>query len=174
MISEIQIKKAIKGDKEAFYAIIEPIQEKLYKTAFVYVHNEQDALDCVYETIYKAFVSIKELKSPTYFYTWIIKVLINTCMDKHRQDKKIELTNENLLKKITNANDLETNTYENIDLMNAIKSLDKIQRDMLILRYFENMSLKEISEEKNMPLGTVKSHISRGITSLRNILRWEC
>lgn len=174
MINEMQIKKGIKGDKEAFYAIIEPIQERLYKTAFVYMHNEQDALDCVYETIYKAFISIKNLKSPNYFCTWITKILINTCNDKLEENKEIELLNKNSPERAINPDDLQTNINENIDLMNAIKSLDETQRDVLVMRYFEDMSLNQISKERDMPLGTVKSHISRGLTALRNILRWEC
>ncbi|MBM7693721.1 DNA-directed RNA polymerase specialized sigma24 family protein [Peribacillus deserti] len=49
--------------------------------AFLFVNNEGDALDIVQDTIYKAFISIKQLKEPKYFSTWISRILINTTLD---------------------------------------------------------------------------------------------
>jgi RNA polymerase sigma-70 factor (ECF subfamily) len=75
------IKKAQKGDDEAFSELIDSCQEKLYKIAFAYLKNEQNSLDAVGDTIYKAYMNISKLKIPEFFNTWIIKILINSCKD---------------------------------------------------------------------------------------------
>lgn len=71
------IEKAQKGDAQSFYELITERRELLYKTAYLYVKNEQDALDIVGETVYHAFRSIGKLKHPEYFTTWLVKILIN-------------------------------------------------------------------------------------------------
>lgn len=64
------VKKAIKVDEEAFETLVVQQSDKLYRTAFLYVPNKEDALDVLQETIYKAFISIDQLKHPEYFSTW--------------------------------------------------------------------------------------------------------
>ena len=60
----LEVKRAIKGDKEAFSNLIKNNKEYLYKIAFMHVKNEDDALEVVHETVYKAFISIRRLKKP--------------------------------------------------------------------------------------------------------------
>ena len=59
LVDETVFKKALNRDGESFYKLIEPIKDKLYKVAYVYVHNEEDALDCIHESIVKAIQSLK-------------------------------------------------------------------------------------------------------------------
>lgn len=61
------VKKAKKGDDEAFEQLIDSVRQKLYRTAYAYVRNEQDTLDVYQETIYTAYISIKTLKSLNIF-----------------------------------------------------------------------------------------------------------
>ena len=91
MVNEIYFKKAVKGDKESFSKLLEPIKDKLYKVAFVYMRNEDDALDCIQESIVKAITSLNSLKEPQYFNTWIVKITVNTCKDNLRKNKKFNL-----------------------------------------------------------------------------------
>ena len=75
LIDEIIFKRAKKGDSESFYKLLEPIKDKLYRSAYVYVENEHDALDCIHEAVIKAIQSLDKLKEPQYFNTWIMKIL---------------------------------------------------------------------------------------------------
>ncbi len=61
------MKKAKKGNDEAFEQLIRLYQNQLYRTAYLYVGNKEDALDVVQETVYKAYLSIEQLKKPNYF-----------------------------------------------------------------------------------------------------------
>jgi RNA polymerase sigma-70 factor (ECF subfamily) len=57
------------------------LKDRLYGTAFMYMKNEDDALDCVHDSIIKAIQSLDKLKEPRYFSTWITRITINTCKD---------------------------------------------------------------------------------------------
>ena len=62
---------------------------KLYKIAYVYMKNEEDALEVFQETVYKAFISIKNLTDEQYFSTWLTRILINTAFDQLKKKKRI-------------------------------------------------------------------------------------
>ncbi|MUV38752.1 RNA polymerase sigma factor SigV [Lentibacillus sp. JNUCC-1] len=85
------VKKAINGNEKAFESLVKIESEKLYKTAFLYVGNKDDALDVLQETIYKAFISVDQVKQPQFFSTWLTKILIRTAYDVIRRRKKIVL-----------------------------------------------------------------------------------
>ncbi|CCP27400.1 RNA polymerase, sigma-24 subunit, ECF subfamily (fragment) [Tepidanaerobacter acetatoxydans Re1] len=87
MIDEISFKRAKNKDAESFYKLLEPIKDRLYRTAFMYMKNEDDALDCVHDSIVKAIQSIDSLREPQYFNTWITRITINTCKDNLRKSK---------------------------------------------------------------------------------------
>ena len=74
-------KKAVRGNADAYGQLITKYQEYLYKMAFLYMKNQQDALDVVGTTILKGFQNIKTLKNPEWFKTWITRILINTAND---------------------------------------------------------------------------------------------
>lgn len=81
MILEEQVKLAINQDEKAFEYLMNISKEGLYRIAFAYAKNEQDALDILQETVYKAYISIYKLKEPKYFKTWISKILINNAIN---------------------------------------------------------------------------------------------
>ena len=87
--------RAKKGDAEAFQALIHEEKEKLYKMAYVYMQNEDDALEVFQETVYKAFKSIATLKNNDYFSTWVTRILINAAIALLKKKQKIvPLSNE--------------------------------------------------------------------------------
>lgn len=64
MVNELLFKKAVNGDKDSFIQLIEPIKNNLYRVAFVYLKNEDDAFDCIHDGIIKAIKSLHTLKEP--------------------------------------------------------------------------------------------------------------
>lgn len=165
MINEIVFKKAVNGDGESFYKLLQPIKDILYKVAFTYVENEEDALDCVHESIIKAIKSLKKLKEPQYFNTWMTRITINTCKDYIKKNKKVTLVDINDYENVLYENEVKNDHMEDITM--ALKKLKEDEKDLIVMRYLEDMSLKEISEKSNVPLGTIKSKISRTLKKLR-------
>lgn len=165
MVDETVFKKALNGDGESFYKLIEPIKDKLYKVAYVYVHNEEDALDCIHESIIKAIQSLNTVKSPEYFNTWMMKLTVNKCKDYIRKNNKVVLVDINDYENSLNVTDNQIEDKE--DIKNALEKLTEEERDLIVMRYIEDMSLNDISYVTDKPLGTVKSKISRSLKKLK-------
>lgn len=166
------VKRAIKGNKESFASLIEQYKIELYKISYLYTKNQDDALEAIDETVYKSFISIKKLKKPEFFKTWIIRILINECITLLKKKNKIILENDNTKFEIP-CNDNYDVTIEFEDLYDAINILNDKQRTAIVLRYFQDFKISEISEVMEMSDNTVKSHIRRGILSLKKSLGEE-
>lgn len=167
------INMAIKGGKKEFITLIEDYKSYLYKTAFLYVKNEDDALDIYQETIYKAYLGIGNLKTPSFFKTWITRILINNANDKLRLKEKYELLPTGEMIENSSLEDDSIKIEDKIDLYDAIDSLREKYKTPIILKYFHDMSIKEISEIIKCPENTVKSYIHRGKAILLKDLKGE-
>ena len=91
------IRKAQKGDTQAFMKLFSRYEQELYCIAFINVKNEADALDVMQETAYRAFKGVKDLKQPEYFKTWLIRIVMNCSLDFIRKNSKvIQLESEHI------------------------------------------------------------------------------
>jgi RNA polymerase sigma-70 factor, ECF subfamily len=168
LINTNVVKKAIKGNEEAFEQLITLESEKLYRTAFLYVRNKEDALDVLQETVCKAFVGIHKLKEPKYFSTWLVRILIRTAYEVLQKKKKTVLTGEAFIHKLTEGTSHKPE--EDLDLTNAISHLDQDYQTVIILFYFHDLSIKTIAEKMEKPEGTIKTYLHRAKVELRNLL----
>ena len=169
-ISKI-VQKAKKGDQEAFEQLIRSVREKLYRTAYAYVRNEQDALDIYQEAIYTAFVSVKTLKKPESFTSWITKILVFKAIDFIRKESHHFTTGDeevfSTLIEPEHVNDI----MHTMDLSVAFKYLSPKVKTIILLRYYHDLSVKEIAIIMKIPEGTIKSHLNRAKKELKPILR---
>ena len=83
------VRKAQKGDDEAFLKLFQTYEEELYRIAYLYVKNKEDALDVIQETAYRSFKNLNSLKNVEYFKTWLTKITINCAIDYIRKNKKV-------------------------------------------------------------------------------------
>ncbi len=88
------VKQAQKGDKKAFEELFLLEKKYLYKCAFLYTKNREDAFDLVQNCIVKCMVSIKELKKPEYFRTWMTRIMINCSNTEIVKRKRYVLQDE--------------------------------------------------------------------------------
>ena len=163
------VEKAQKGRDNAFEELINIYKEYLYKMSFLYVKNEHDALDIYQETVYKAYINIHKLKNSRFFKTWITKILINNVKLKQRHDNKF--TDEKLDNYIGEIS--YSSLEEKIDLYDAIDSLNDKYKTSIILQYFHDFSISQISEIMDCNENTVKSYIRRAKKKLYDLLKEE-
>lgn len=165
------VKKARRGDDEAFEQLINSVRDKLYRTAYTYVRNEQDALDMYQETIYQAYTHLKKLKEPERFHGWIIKIIIFKSIDFIRKESRHFTTGDDdffaKLIALENMNDVA----HSLDLTEAFTFLNPKYKSVILLRYYHDLSIKEISSIMKYPEGTVKSYLNRAKKELRPILK---
>jgi len=151
-------------DNQTFVNLIQHNKVSLYRLAKSIVKNEHEVEDAISETILKAFENLRRLNSPNSFKPWIMRILVNECYNILRKKKRIDL-----------QEDMErlNLTYEDKNQNELLWIIDKLDEDLktiLILFYYEDMSLKEISEVLNISQGTVKSRLSRAKAKLKDIL----
>lgn len=163
------VKRAIKGDREAFEDLINMYFDRLYKEAYLRCKHEEDAKEIVQETIYKAYKNVKSLKEPKYFKTWLSKILINVSNDYMRKNGMIELEHDenDYVKKVHNHDQVEIK----IDLYNALDELEDKYKDVIILRYIEDLKIEDISQILERPVNTIKTHIRKAIKDMKNLLK---
>ncbi|MCM3757652.1 sigma-70 family RNA polymerase sigma factor [Sporosarcina aquimarina] len=165
------VKKAKRGDDVSFEQLISSVRQKLYRTAFAYVRNEQDALDVYQETIYTAYISIRTLKKPESFSSWITKILIFKAVDFIRKESRHFTTdNEEIFTELYASENFDFITHS-ADLSESLKFINPTAKTIILLRYYHDLSIKEIAKLMNYPEGTVKSHLNRAKKELRPILK---
>ena len=157
------VRKSKKGNNLAFSTLIKSYEKDLYKVAIAMTKND-DALDCIQEAILQAYISIKDLRQDEYFKTWLIKILINKCNALLKRNKKT------LNLDISIAKNDKAEQSDKLELKDSINNLDSDLKIVVILYYYEDMSIKDISESLNIPQGTIKSRLSRARSKLKEML----
>lgn len=162
------IKESIKGNKESFGILIKNNKEYLYKMAFLYVKDEQDALEVIHETVYRAFLNIGRLKKAKFFNTWITRILINVSIDFLKKKGNSEILDEStaIIKEKSSIS-----TEEKIDLYNAIDLLNDNYKTVIIMMYFNDMKIKDIAKVMEIPENTVKTYLRRAKQALGDVLK---
>lgn len=164
----MEVKRAKRGDKEAFCNLIRINKIAIYRVAKSILNNEEDIEDAVSESILKAYKNIQALKQEVFFKTWLIRIVINESNNLYKKRAKEIAVDKDHFKNIK-VND----NYKDLSLYNAINSLDEDLRITTILFYFEDMKYKDIAKVLNVKEGTIKSRLSRAKEKLYNILKEE-
>lgn len=151
---------------EQFQKLIQGREDKLYRIAFSYMNNKDDALDCVQDAMVKGIENLHRLKQKEYFDTWLIRILINTCKDSLRKRKMQHTYPESPEQFYT-----EELQEEVMDLLDALEKLSDEERELIHLRYFENRKIIEISKMTQTKEGSVKSRLHRVLLKLREDLK---
>lgn len=151
-----------KGELEYLLTWVNDRKDKLYKISWSYVYSHDDIEDIFQNTIIKVYENINSLKEIRYFETWFIRILINECKQNLRNRKR-EVLQENI-----QYSDFHTDDY---NFFQEIDSLDDKYKEVIILKYISGYSQDEISKILNIPIGTVKSRIYRGLRDLRILLK---
>ena len=163
------VKQAQKGDKNAFEELFHLEKEYMYKCAYLYTKNREDALDLVQNCIVNSMVSIKELREPRYFRTWMTKIMINCFNTESMKQKRYVLQGED----IWQEENITLSTEEKMDLYHAIDHLKSPYKEIIVQHYFACNKLTEIAEMLDMPIGTVKAYHSKAKRKLREMMEVE-
>lgn len=178
-----KIKQVKKGDQAAFEDVVKIFQNRIYHHCFRMVGNAYEAEDLAQEAFIRAYMNISSFDHHRKFSTWLYRIATNLTIDRLRKrkpdyylDAEIKGTEGlNMYSQLESNERLPEEEVESLELQNyihqEIASLPPLYRSIIILRYIEEFSLKEISEIMDIPLGTVKTRIHRGREALRKKLR---
>lgn len=159
------IKKAKQGDADKIGQIILENMQTLYRVAFGILKNDDEIYDAISATTVKVFENIHTLKKEEYVKTWITRILINECYKICNKNKKIIY-----LENVQQKNLVHNDTHEELEFKNLIRNLNDELKEIIILYYFEDFSIKEISKIIKIPEGTVKTRLSRARKKLEDTI----
>lgn len=163
------VKRAMRGSPRAFGALIQEQQAYLYRVAYSIVGSEADALDVVQESVLKAYKSLKTLREPERFRTWLTSIVIHTAQDVLRARQRTFPLGE--------EQDLPAPEglppEERMDLHQAIAQLPEKYQEVVRRKYFLGCTIREISQATGMPEGTVSVYLRRALARLRDLLKEE-
>ncbi|ETI66434.1 MULTISPECIES: RNA polymerase sigma factor SigW [Neobacillus] len=179
-----RIKQVIKGDQNAFGEIVEIYKNSVYQLCFRMLGNRHEAEDMAQEAFIRAFVNIHTFNQDLKFSTWLFRIATNLCIDRIRKKKPdyyldAEVAGTEgltMYSQIPDKTPLPENEVESLELHETIQKeilkLPEKYRSAIVLKYIEELSLNEISEILDLPLGTVKTRIHRGREALRQQLQY--
>ena len=155
------VKRAQRGDAEAFISLMEECRMSFRRVAYGYLGNDEDVADAIQDTILDAFEHIGSLKKAEYFKTWVTRILINNCTRTYRKNKK----------SVSMEQSVEEGSYDrgssDVEFKELLRELPENSRSIFQLYFGEQFTTKEIVEILEMKESTVKSRIHRGKEQLR-------
>ena len=172
------ITHAKEGDTEAFESLVKKYQRNIYLLCHRMTGAHQAADDLSQDTFIKAFFSLNTFKDGMNFFTWIRKIAVNTSLNFLRIRKREKPLGDNDAYVTSNPysssqdsppEQLQKNRMQE-KFKTALKSLPSDQKTIFILRVYEDLSYKDISELLNIPQGTVMSRLSRARRKLQREL----
>ncbi len=168
VLSEREALESVKrGNRKAYQVIVTRYMKKAYFIALGFVHNQQDALDISQDSFVKAFRSLKSFDTRRPFFPWFYEIMKNRCLDHLRRQK---LKNEVPLDSVRVLRTEDEDRELKATLWKGIASLPFDLKEIIILRYFQQLSYREIASVTGKPVGTVMSSLFTARTRLKKIL----
>lgn len=180
MTDEQLVKAYAQGSNEAFDILLKRHQDRVYNYILRIIKNEDIANDIFQETFVKAILTIKQGRytETGKFPGWINRIAHNLIIDYYRQEKSENLQSSDLEDvDILNRKELCESTIEDLmiadqtinDVKYLIQELPQLQREVLTMRYYQNLSFKEIAELTNVSINTALGRMRYAIINLRRI-----
>lgn len=154
-------KKAIEGDEEAFLELMRLHKAALYKTALSYLRNEQEAIEAVQEVTFRVYTKISAVREPDYIKTWMLRIMINYCNDILKKRKRFG-ANPEVLQTMPSMDN-----YLHIEILDALDILDDQGKELVMMKYFHDIKIKDIAILLNKPEGTIKTWLHKAMRQLR-------
>ena len=178
-LSERKLEKAKSGNADAFIALCAPFEGMVYRHCLHMLKTPADAQDAAQETMLRAFRSFAGFQQRSELGTWLYRIAHNVCLDMiKRAHKRYENTSLDGMKEngynppshTATPEDVYVQTSEQALLQDALHTLPDREQALLSLRFGDGMSYLQIAKAMHMPLGTVKSALSRARDNLRTAL----
>lgn len=161
-----------KGNIDSLITLLSAKQDMLYKIAYTYTQNPYDAEDVLSEATIRAFNKIGQLREPEKFYKWYTALLINLCRAHyHKQQKETARLDhhrqETILEQV--VPDFSARVEDKMLVEKILQSLKHSERDLLVLRFMEDFTIKEIADIMNVAESTVKSRLYRTLEKIKQV-----
>jgi len=179
MTDEFTLRRAQKGDAQAFEQLVTPHEQMLWRVCWHYTHHQEDAADCLQEAMLKAWRAIKTYRGECSLSSWLYRIASTVCLDFLRKQKRLPETEsademaEEGFAPVDNSPTpdeavIKAESAENIRA--AIDSLPGDMRTVIILYALQGLGYEEIADAMKTSVGTVKSRLNRARQKIAKFL----
>jgi RNA polymerase sigma-70 factor (ECF subfamily) len=177
--AEWVIRRFLDGDEDAFTELVRQWERKVFNLAWRMLGNREDAQDVMQETFLSVFKSLRYLRDPTSFSTWIYRIVLNHCRGRWRSggrtvplENRVELDEgETVLSTAGPPSPSHEAAVETADLVRrALAGLSEYHRTAVVLKEYMGLSLEEVAAVMDCPLSTAKSRVYHGLRGLQKSL----
>ena len=165
-MDEKLVKKAIKGNFNAYSILVHNLKNEGYKIAYTILNNEHDSIDAYLQAVEKGLKNITSLKEAKYFKTWFLKIVINEAKNIINKNNKVIYLEELEERKDVKHEDKESK----LDLEVCLQKVEPQIREMIRLKYYMGYKLEEISSILDVPIGTVKGKMYTALKDMKKQL----
>ncbi|SDZ37620.1 RNA polymerase sigma-70 factor, ECF subfamily [Evansella caseinilytica] len=177
------INEVKRGDQQAFAELVELYKDKVYQVAYRMLGNVHEAQDIAQEAFLRAYTNLESFDMNRKFSTWLFRIATNLAIDRirkkkpdfHLEDQVAGTEDLTYYSQFASDEELPEDKVVKLEMQewvqNEIMMLPPKYRSAIVLKYMEDLSLKEISNILNLPVATVKTRIHRGREALRKRLR---
>ncbi len=164
------------GHRASFQVIADRWYPAIYRFAYSYFGNRDDAAEIAQKTLIKVHENIRSLKEVASFKSWIYRIANNLCLDEMKRAGRRKSEPLNLIPKeqqfseSTPALEIETKELNSL-IQQALNQLPEEIRAVVILKQFEEMTFSEIGDVLQIPEGTAKTRMYKGLSQLGSILK---
>ena len=180
MTDEFTLRRAQKGDAQAFEAIVTPHEQMLWRVCWHYTRHQEDAADCLQETMLKAWKAIKTYRGECSLPSWLYRIASTVCLDFLRKQKRLPDTES--------ADELAEEGFTPVDgsptpdeaviraesadsIRAAIDALPGDMRTVIILYALQGLGYEQIADVTKTSIGTVKSRLNRARQKIAKFLQ---
>ncbi|MFA9556529.1 RNA polymerase sigma factor SigW [Evansella sp. AB-rgal1] len=171
-----------KGNQNAFSELVELYKDKVYQVSYRMLGNVHEAQDVSQEAFLRAYINIETYDMNRKFSTWLFRIATNLAIDRirkkkpdfHLEDQVAGTEDLTYYSQFASDDELPEDQVVQLEMQEWIQHeimlLPPKYRSAIILKYMQDLSLKEISDILNLPVATVKTRIHRGREALRKRL----
>ena len=168
------ISRARGGDRDAFGELVEQYRDNVYRLAYRMCGNAYDADEAAQEAFVAAWRALPNFRGDAKFSTWLYRLTTNAAIDVMRREKRHQTVGDGEMIEVADDADSPQETVERTEQQEAVQkalaTLSEEYREVLLLRYMEELDYAEIAEVLQLPSGTVKSRINRAKAALKTAL----
>ncbi|MXV15995.1 RNA polymerase sigma factor [Hufsiella ginkgonis] len=174
--------RAKEGDQRAYAELMQRYKDAIYFMALKMLNNKDDAMDLAVETFGKAFENLDKYKPDFAFSTWLFRIATNSCIDFIRKkklnvvslntmvdddgdDRPLQIKSDSL-----NPEESSIRKQQSKQLKMIVDNLPQRYRNLIVLRYYNELSYEEIARQLDLPLGTIKAQLFRARSLLYHIM----
>lgn len=167
---ETLVRAAAEGDRDAFATLAAGRIDRLYATATLILRDRGRAEDAVQEALVRAWRDLPSLRDPARLDAWLRRLLVNACHDESRRGRRHESTIRLLPDHDGTTPDATDALADRDALDRGLRELSTHHRAVIVHHYYLGLSLPEVADALDIPVGTAKSRLHHARLALRRVI----